>query len=51
MMAEKKITREEQSCIGGCINKYWGQASGNIQNEDQRDEAYEKCLSSCQVCG
>jgi hypothetical protein len=50
-MTERKITREEQSCIGGCINKYWGHARENMDDDDQRDREYEECLSSCQVCG
>jgi len=50
-MTERKITRQEQNCIGQCINKYWGHAHENIEDDDERDKKYEQCLSSCKVCG
>jgi DNA modification methylase len=50
-MTEKIITKEEQSCIGQCINKYWGHTHENIEDDDERDKKYEQCLSSCKVCG
>ncbi len=49
-MTERKITRQEQSCISQCINKHWGHAHENI-DADERDREYEQCLSSCKVCG
>jgi hypothetical protein len=50
-MTERIITRQEQSCIGQCINKYWGHAHEDFEDDDERDREYEQCLSSCKVCG
>jgi len=50
-MTERKITRQEQNCIGQCINKYWGHDHEDIEDDDERDKEYEQCLSSCKVCG
>jgi hypothetical protein len=50
-MEKRKVTSQEQQCIGQCINKYWGHAHENIEDDDARESAYEECLSSCKVCG
>jgi len=49
-MSERKITKSEQSCISGCITKYWGTPS-NEDDAEKRDRDYEQCLSDCQICG
>ena len=50
-MDRRKITSSEQQCISQCINKYWGHARENMENDDARNSEYEQCLSSCKVCG
>jgi hypothetical protein len=49
-MSERKITKSEQSCLSGCINKYWGNPQ-NQGDEEKHDRDYEQCLSNCQICG
>ena len=49
-MSERKITKDEQGCISGCITKYWGNPD-NKDDEEKRDRDYEQCLTDCQVCG
>ena len=49
-MSERKISKDEQSCISNCITKYWGN-SDNQDDEETRDRGYEQCLSNCQICG
>jgi hypothetical protein len=49
-MSERNITKPEQSCISGCITKYWGNPQ-NQDSEEKRDRDYEQCLSDCQICG
>lgn len=49
-MEERTITREEQSCISNCIFRHWGDPDSPVDPE-RRDAAYEKCLTSCRICG
>lgn len=49
-MKERKIDKQEQSCISGCILKYWGNPVGS-DDAEQRDKDYEGCLAECQICG
>lgn len=47
-MKQKKITRKEKQCISECIVRFWSEPA---QNEEDRDEHYEQCLTGCDVCG
>jgi len=49
-MSERNITKSEQSCISGCITKYWGNPH-NQDDAEKRDRDYEQCLSDCRICG
>lgn len=47
-MENRNIVPNEQACISQCIIKFW---SNQSTNTDNRDEKYERCLTSCNVCG
>jgi hypothetical protein len=48
-MKEKQISIEGQRCIGQCIHKYWSHPG--VDTEDGiRDQKYEQCLTTCNIC-
>jgi hypothetical protein len=47
-MSSKEIPSKDQKCISQCILKHWSEHSATPP--ERREEAYEECLSSCQVC-
>ena len=47
-MKNREILPNEKECISQCIFKYW---SGSSESIKERDAAYEKCLTDCNVCG
>jgi hypothetical protein len=50
MMKEKQISIEGQRCISQCINKYWSHLDVDTK-DDIRNQKYEQCLTSCNICG
>ncbi|MGV7223510.1 MAG: hypothetical protein ACQ9MH_18525 [Nitrospinales bacterium] len=49
-MKEKKVSRKEQLCISECIHKYWRHPDVSTE-DDRRNQNYEQCLTSCNICG
>jgi hypothetical protein len=49
-MKEKQISIEGQQCISQCIYKNWSYPNVHTE-EDIRDQKYEQCLTSCNICG
>ena len=49
-MNERKLSRKERLCVGKCIHKYWSQSGANTEDES-RNQKYEQCLISCDICG
>lgn len=47
-MVLETLTRLDQACISECIFKHWSEQS--TTPPENKQEAYEKCLSDCQVC-
>ena len=47
-MKQRDIVPNEKACISQCIIKFW---SGSDRKVENRDENYERCLTSCNVCG
>lgn len=50
-MENRHINREEQQCISRCIVSHWGEDADKTPRDEDRDRAYERCLSDCRVCG
>jgi len=51
-MKEREISKDGQSCISNCINKYWGDPGVDDNGDDEkRDRDYMRCLEDCQICG
>jgi hypothetical protein len=49
-MEDRRITKDEQTCIAECIGTYWGADSENRESET-REEQYQSCLTNCKICG
>jgi hypothetical protein len=49
-MEGRKITSREQRCIADCIRRHWGH-SDRRDDIENRDRAYEQCLTDCRICG
>jgi hypothetical protein len=49
-MKEKQISRQGQHCISQCIHKYWTHSDASTE-DDIRNQNYEECLTSCNICG
>jgi len=49
-MKEKKVSRKEQLCISECIHKHWRHPDVNTE-DNRRNQNYEQCLTSCNICG
>ena len=47
-MKGRDIVPNEKECISQCIIRFW---SGSDQKVENRDEHYERCLTSCNICG
>jgi hypothetical protein len=47
-MSQQEISGNDQQCIRQCILSHWSESSQTPP--ERRDEAYEKCLTACQVC-
>ncbi len=47
-MDRKDLSRREQKCIADCIFKHWSEHSKT--KPEHRDDAYEQCLTDCQIC-
>jgi hypothetical protein len=48
-MSQKEISSNDRQCISQCIRDHWGEQSKTPP--EHRDEAYERCLSECRICG
>jgi hypothetical protein len=47
-MENLEIKEKERQCISMCIHKFWNLPDDvEIKN---RDEKYERCLISCEIC-
>ena len=47
-MENREIVPNEKECIWQCIFKFWSASNAPAKN---RDERYERCLTSCNICG
>ena len=47
-METQSIGTDEQRCISRCVFDHWSEDSGT-RSED-RDAAYERCLTDCRIC-
>lgn len=47
-MKPRDIVPNEKECISQCIIKFW---SGSARKVENHADQYERCLTSCNVCG
>ena len=49
-MKKRNLFRQEQLCISECIQKHWSHPDMDTE-DDRRNQKYEQCLTSCNICG